>query len=276
MDVMDGYLAALVEHDPSRLPVDPTARVTENGYPIELGHGLFETATAITYRHVVADRTAGQVAAFTVVHEGPLPANVAVRLAVSGDAITGIETVIARKGQSSIARPDKLTEPKPVYGELLDDADRRSRDELIAVADSYFQAIEDDTADVPFHPECNRTANGQQTTNRGPRPLSCLAQFEHRIFGYITRVRDRRFPVVDEDRGLVFAVVPMDVPGRRQDFAAFPIPYDKLPEHMINPHTILLAELFKIVGGRIREIEALMANVALGATSGWSRGERHG
>jgi hypothetical protein len=83
-------------------------------------------------------------------------------------------------------------------------------------------------------------------------------------------VRDRRFPLVDEERGLVFAVVAMDVPGRREDFAAFPVPYDRLPEHMVTPHTILLAELFKIVGGRIREIEALMVNIALGATSGWA------
>jgi hypothetical protein len=53
---------------------------------------------------------------------------------------------------------------------VLDDADRRGRADLVAVADRYFQAIEDDTAEVPFHPECNRTANGQQTTTgAGPR-----------------------------------------------------------------------------------------------------------
>jgi hypothetical protein len=32
-----------------------------------------------------------------------------------------------------------------------------------------------------------------------------------------------------------------------------------------------LAELFKIEGGRIREIEAVMINTPLGATTGWER-----
>jgi hypothetical protein len=97
-----------------------------------------------------------------------------------------------------------------------------------------------------------------------------LAEFEKRIFSYITRVRDQRFVIVDEAKGLVCGTFLMDVPGRREDFASFPIPFEKLPVHMYTPHTIMLAELFKIVSGQIREIEALMVNVPLGATSGWS------
>ena len=107
-------------------------------------------------------------------------------------------------------------------------------------------------------------------TNAGPAPLSCLAQFERRIFSYITRVRDRRFLLVDASKGLVCGTFLMDVPGRREDFAAFPIPFEKLPAHMYTPHTIMLAELFKIVRGQIREIEAMMVNAPLGATSGWT------
>jgi hypothetical protein len=58
-------------------------------------------------------------------------------------------------------------------------------------------------------------------------------------------------------------------PAGASDFDSLPFPYGKRPEHLITPHTILLAALFKIVDGRIREIEALMVNVALGTTSGW-------
>jgi hypothetical protein len=268
--VLDRYLAALTARDPVAAPLAPEVRVTENGYPIQLGHGLFETAGEITYRHVVEDPAAGQVAALTVIREGPQLANVAVRLRVDGSGrIDQVETIVARKGGSSVARPDKLHEPKAVFGEPVEPGDRPGRDALIAVAGTYFDAIEANSADVPFDPECNRTANGQQTTNVGPAPLSCLGQFERKIFGYITRVRDRRFLVVDEERGLVFGVFLMDVPGRREDFASFPIPFDRLPESMYTPHTILLAELFKITHGRIREIEALMVNTPLGATSGW-------
>jgi hypothetical protein len=74
---------------------------------------------------------------------------------------------------------------------------------------------------------------------------------------------------VDEEKGLVFGVFMMDVPAKKEHFDLFPIPMDKLPVHMIVPHTIYLAELFKIVKGQIREIEALMFNTTLGAHSGW-------
>ena len=267
-EAMDRYLAALVTHDPGALQARD-ARVTENGYPIELGHGLFETASELTYRHYVEDAATGQVALFGVVRESSQLANVHVRLKVERGAIREIETIIARQGGSSIARPEKLSEPKPIYGQQLEAAERATRAELIAVANRYFTAIEHNTSDVPFHPSCNRTANGQQTTNSGPVPLSCLAQFEKKIFSYITRVRERRFLIVDEARGLVCGTFMLDVPGRREDFASFPIPFEKLPVHMYTPHTIMLAELFKIVSGQIREIEALMVNVPLGATCGW-------
>ncbi len=36
---------------------------------------------------------------------------------------------------------------------------------MIAIADSYFEGIEPNTGKfVPFHPDCNQTANGQKTT----------------------------------------------------------------------------------------------------------------
>lgn len=267
--MMDRYLDTLITNDPSGLPVSDNLKVTENGYPIELGQGLFEIASEFTYRQYLIDSSANQVAIFGVVKETLLLANVMIRLKVIDDRITEIETIIARQGESSIARPDKMKEPKPIYDQILEESEKTSREEMIAAAHSYFEGIEKNTADVPFHPECNRTANGQQTTNTGPNPLSCLGQFEYKIFSYITKVRNRRYLMINEEKGLVFCIVMMDVPGRKENFDSFPIPFDKLPVYMYTPHTIFLAELFKIVKGQIREIEALITNIPLGATSGW-------
>jgi hypothetical protein len=270
VEAIDGYLAALTAKDPSSLPLAADVRVTENGYPIELGIGLFETVDDVTYRHVVTDAEAGQAVVFSVVREGPLLANAAIRLALADGRITEIETVVARKGGASVARPDKLTEPNPLYGELVDVGDRQSREELAAIANSYFEGIERNTADcVPFHPDCDRVENGQSTTNVGPRAMSAREQFDRKIFTYITRVRSRRFPIVDEERGLVVAFVLMDVPGRPEHFAAFPVPLDELPARMVTPRTIALVELFKVEAGLIRAIEAAMVNVTFGASSGW-------
>ncbi len=270
IEMMDLYLDLLVKNDPSNLPVADNLKVTENGYAVQLGQGLFETAKEITYRHYIPDLTIGQIALFGVVKETMRLANFLVRLKMENDKFTEIETVIIREGTSSVARPDKLKEPKPIYGQILAPSERSPRDKMIAIAESYFNSIENNTADVPFHPECNRTANGQQTTNSGPVPLSCIGQFEKKIFAYITRVRNRRYLIADEEKGLVFGIFMMDVPGEKEHFDLFPIPMDKLPVHMVTPHTIFLAELFKIANGQIREIEALMFNATLGANSGWT------
>lgn len=47
---MDRYLGLPVKNDPSGLPVTKDLRVTENGYPIKLGKGLFQTAKEIPYK----------------------------------------------------------------------------------------------------------------------------------------------------------------------------------------------------------------------------------
>jgi hypothetical protein len=271
--VMDGYLLALTGHDPAGLRVAADVRVTENGYPVPLGRGLFETGQEVLYRQDVVDPAGGQIVAFTVVREGVLPANVLVRLRVApdgdGPVITEIETIVARKGQASVARPDKLTEPEPVWAEALDEPRRSDRATMIAAADAYFQAIEDDTADVPFAPDCERIENGQRTTNTGAFALGARAQLEARVFRYIRRVRDRRYVFADEATGVVFALVLFDIPGNPEDFAGFGVPFEDLPERMWIPRSLLLGELFKIVDGRIQRIEALMVNVPFGATGGW-------
>jgi hypothetical protein len=268
--MMDLYLDQLITNDPSNLPVADNLRVTENGYPVQLGQGLFETAQDITYRHYILDPDGDQIALFGAVKETMRLANFLVRLKLADGKISEIETVIVREGTASVMRPDLVTAPKPIYAAILDPSERSSREKMIAVTESYFNCIEDNTADVPFHPESNRTANGQQTTNSGPVPLSCIGQFEKKIFAYITKVRNRRYLIADEEKGLVFGIFMMDVPGKKEHFDLFPIPMDKLPVHMVTPHTIFLAELFKITGGRIREIEALMFNTTLGANSGWA------
>jgi hypothetical protein len=75
--------------------------------------------------------------------------------------------------------------------------------------------------------------------------------------------------MADEENGLVFGIVTFDMPGKRENFKYFPTPFDELPTRFYKPRSLLLAEMFKIVDGKILSIEAVMVNVPFGATSGW-------
>ena len=271
ISVMDQYLGRLVKNDPAGLPVARDVKITENGYPIQLGNGLFQTAEKITYKQYLADPSVSQVMVFGVVKESVLLANFMVRLKVEKGKITEIETIVARKDESSFASPEDLKEPRPVYAMVVPQSERSSRDKLIKIANSYFEGIEKNTGEmVPFNKDCNRFENGTQTTNNpGTIATGCKEQFDNKVYSYITKVRDRRYLMADEERGLVFGIVTFDMPGKRENFKYFPTPFDELPTRFYKPRSLLLAEMFKIVDGQILSIEAVMVNVPFGATSGW-------
>ena len=269
--VMDQYLGLLVKNDPAGLAVAKDIKITENGYPIQLGNGLFQTAEEITYKQYMADPSVGQVMVFGVVKESVLLANFMVRLKVVKGKITEIETIVARKDESSFASPEDLKEPRPIYARVLPESERSPRDVLIKIANSYFEGIEKNTGEiVPFHKDCNRYENGTQTTNN-PSTIAtgCKEQFDNKVYSYITKVRNRRFLMADEEKGLVFGIFTFDMPGKKENFKYFPTPFDKLPTRFYKPRSLLLAEMFKIVDGQILSIEAVMVNAPFGATSGW-------
>ena len=72
--------------------------------------------------------------------------------------------------------------------------------------------------------------------------------------------------LVDEERGLVWALVVFDIPG-----GTYPAQVDgKTQQVKREPRSILIAELFKLEAGQIQDIEVVMRNAPLGATAGWA------
>jgi hypothetical protein len=60
--LVDQYLAAVVAHDPKRLPLSADVKYTENDQAMAVGDGFWGTATGIGgYKLVVPDPVSGQV-----------------------------------------------------------------------------------------------------------------------------------------------------------------------------------------------------------------------
>jgi hypothetical protein len=61
--VMDQYVAALVAHDPKRLPLSADVMYTDNDQQMAVGDGFWKTAEGTgNYKHIFADPEFGQVA----------------------------------------------------------------------------------------------------------------------------------------------------------------------------------------------------------------------
>jgi hypothetical protein len=273
--LVDRYLAALAAHDPARLPLAPGARFTENGQELKLGDGMWAVAGSIgAYKLYFADATRGQAGFFGVVEENGHQQILALRLKVENRQIREIETIVVRTTPGGWTKPEALAD-KPVFREPVAPAERRPRDEMIAIANSYFEGLEHATGKLtPFDPNCTRIENGVISANNPSgtpmQKMTCGQQFDTGFSTFITHVRERRFPIVDEERGLVYAIVFFDHAGtvrtvKMANGTSFnvPPPYD-------TPYTFLIGELFKIKNGRIHQIEAVLPSVPYGMPSGWA------
>ena len=287
--VVDRYLAALAAHDPTQAPLAKKVKLTENGQLLAPGDGLWGTATGLgKYKLYVADPEEGAVGFMGVVLENDLPVILALRLKVKKGRITEIEQIVAREAfvplggdpaKGSGAPLERQGSPHAIFLEPLAPGERVARPEMIAIANSYFSALErnDGKKHVPFDKECNRQENGFRTTNnpkldRRQSPvrifgMSCEEQFKQGYLAFVTAIRDRRFAVVDEERGLVLAFGFFDHSGAAKTITL--ADGRTIPSPVRAPLTFEIAELFKIKDGRIRQIEATLITVPYSMKSAW-------
>ena len=267
------------------------ASYSENAQRLSVGEGLWATADKVgPYRHAFIDDEAGQAACFLTLTEGAARSIIALRVKVSGEKIAEIEALVARPplfgGVNAFgdgpAALDAAGSPDPAWLEDVAPAERMTRAELERVADMYFAGLErnDGRGDYPFADECIRIENGFRTTGVPPAPtagktpyaetfraLPAKEQFQTGYFRFVDRIRERRFPVIDPARGLVFAFAFFDHSGTVRDYElADGTPIRSAVER---PFSWMIAEAFRIERGLITRIEALMTECPYGMGSGW-------
>jgi hypothetical protein len=273
------YLDAMVGRNPYGLPLAPKVKFTENEQAIPLGEGVWGTATALgTYKLYIADPQAGQVGFLGTMRENGQPIAIALRLKIERRLIREVETIVIRD-QAAAKAVEAMGQPDPLFLAPLAPAERRPRDEMIAIANKYDDGIEHSNGDlVPFDPDCNRIQNGVQTTNNPnlkldpksewtPLALGCKEQLNTKFFSFIRRIYPRRFMVADEERGLVFGFFLFQVPGTVKSVDIAGHGAIAMPPVYLAPTTIDAGELFKIKSGKIRKVEALQTNVPFCAPS---------
>jgi hypothetical protein len=273
--VVDQYLAAVVAHDPSHLPLAKDVKFTEDGVPLKLGDGLWATASGLGgYKVYFAEPETGAAGVFALVQENGNPAILELRLKIVKNKITEIETLVARKETTSLFKPEGLTEPRPAFLEAVPAGDRPARAEMISIVNKYFDGIEQGNGDiVPFDKDAVRIENGMQTcpssASSALGALSCQAQLSTKIFTYIQSVSPRRFLIVDNERGLVLAIVRFNHPATAQTVEVAGHGRMTMGKYSTWPNSTAIAELFKIQDRKIKEITAVIVTQPYKAPTGW-------
>lgn len=279
------FLDALAANDPARAPLAPNARYTENGQELAVGKGLWAVATGVSpvdYA-LVEDTELGNVCWLGVVEENGRPVVVFARLHARDGLIDEIELVVRREAPR-VFDPQNMTEPRAVLFEEVPQDERSSREELARIGNSYFDAIEQARGDaVPVTDECVRVECGTQTTRvedvsayEGTPAahifrLGVREQLDSGFFRFIEEIRDRRVVAIDETRGLVALVVVFDHPAKLQSVEVKGLGEVEVGPVHRSPNSMLIAELFKVRGGEIVHVEAVLEGLPYGAKPGWER-----
>jgi hypothetical protein len=287
--LIDQYLAALVAHDPKRLPLSADVKFTENDQVLELGDGFWNNVTGMgNYRHYFADPVSNQAGWMGTMKEGNNLLLMSLRLRTQLGRVTEIETSHFRAGgggPNNIAAMDALGKPEALWLEPIPVGQRASRHQLIEIANAYFEAVQRDDGKgfYPFTDDCDRIENGSHTTNNpSPRPntpggfnymgLNCKQQLESGYLGIVTNVHHRRFPLVDEERGIVWAYCVFDMGGTVKTIKLNTGEVADMGMFAGRAASIEVTEAFKIENNKIRRVEMIGSTAPYHLNPAWSGG----
>jgi len=237
-------------------------RFTENGADVTPGGGRLATAECFTGLQVYADQASGQVVLAGLAEFGDGRDAFALRLRIEAGLVTEAETVLSTGRTGFFNAVDELAKPDIVYLAPVPEARRSRADELIRIANSYWEGMEHgDGSGVPVGYRCDSFHNGKKVTNNLELLLS-PDKAVHTVASIIACTRparptivERRFPIVDVELGLVVSLVVADfhpIPNGRPDNGSF-----------------YMAVIFKIVDHEIRIFDEIREILPLGTTSGW-------
>lgn len=250
---LDQYLNAMVQHNPAAAPLSLGFRQTENAMVRRPGTGLWQSAQALgKLQRRYFDPESGQAGYFGTLQEASGPVIATLRLKVEDRKITEAEWVLSRKGDPGLG-PLGGGQANAAYNDVdyllahapgeraVPKAERVSRTDLVAITNSYFDGLSaHDGKLILAYPGCVRIENGTLTTQRaiqGGGRTDCTSEG---AMANIFAVTARRYPIVDEEAGVVLGLVL----------------FERKPGVAMRRN--LLAEWFFIEQGKIRSIYASM------------------
>lgn len=280
---MDQYIAALAGNDPSGAPLADDVMLVENTEKTPIGEGLWKTATGgpTDFKIVVADVDAGEVAFMGVIEENDTPTIASIRLKIVDHQIKEIDHLVIHNETGEPLNPN-MSKVRQALLERQPKMERISREKMIEIANSYYEAIVQDNGDVaPFADECERRENGGISAGDFAkkaeeddfsifRQMKCSDQLSTGVMSYITDITDRRVFAVDEEKGLVFAFSIFRHNGEPKVMNITGVPGITERANEWGPFELPAAHIYKIRDGKIHEIEAIgYFSEETGLPSGW-------
>ena len=288
VELTDAYVAGLVAHDASALPIAEDFALVENASRSRIGEGLWASASggATEFSLHVPDEQAQTAGWMGVMERDGEPVMVSIMLELDDGEIVRAEHRVTEIREEFLAN---LATPRAGLLAEIDKAARLDRDELTAIGASYYDALDDnDGTLMPFAEDCERQENGMITAGAragvGPAsadipPLAkdCAGQLSSGVMAYITTIEHRNVFAADPQTGLAMG---FSVLAHPMDFEPYPVTSMDGTVTMFTverlgyePWDNVAAHIWKVgADGKVHEIEAMGFSAPSEAPTGWEEG----
>lgn len=254
-DLLTQYLKAMVAHNPSELPAISNVRYTENGQVMKLGDGIWRTASGLgNYRLDILDVPGHTAGTQAVIEADGKPVLFALRIKERGGKIIQIEAMVVPNDKSAlIFNPAGYLQGNSQMALVPPASQIDSRATAIKTAMKYPAGLKIGSfvqADTPFASDAYRIENGIHTAGPGCKIKGCENIKAQDIIKH-PQVR-ARFAAYDRRLGLVLLYLDFGQTSR----------YGQ-------GRKLVTFEAFKVYGGQIHAVNAVLRITSVSATSGW-------
>jgi hypothetical protein len=281
--IMDTYMKAFVAKDWRRLPLASQVKFTENNVVMKLGDGSWAVITGkgtAAQDLSIADPVTGQAAYMGVIEINGVPCWYTVRIKVENRKITEIEQIwrprpaVLNPATPGGNSPAELKHFPEMYQSLAP-AERTPRARMRDIADGYFSTLQlnDGRIFSQFAPDSQRNDNGTITCGVPDSPYpnyrqGCEEQFKLGRYLFDNALRERDYPLIDEEKGIVFARAFLDHDSRIINYKLT----DGTPAttSFKTPHTFHVIEFFKIKNGALYRMHVTHIDTPYRDTSPWT------
>jgi hypothetical protein len=247
------YVDAVVAHDPSRLPLAPGARMTEDSRSVKLGEGLWQSATGKgTFRQDYLDVRRQVAASHVVIQEGENLVLCSVLLHVKDSRIAGIETLLQRVAPGARMKPTELGKPIRGMNDPVPAGKKQSRESMIRTALTYTEGLRVGSfvdGGTPFAPETYRVENGAILAGEGCGREDC-GMYSQNLMVHPSIIGN--VAAVDEENGIVLLWMNF---GYTNSYG--------------EGSSLVTFEAFKVWGGQIHSINAFFRTMPVGTGRFW-------
>jgi hypothetical protein len=279
-NMMTVYLNAVVAQDPSKAPLAPMIRFTEDAKDLKAGEGFWKTATKIgDYRQDFIDVKEQVVASHVLMEESGKPAFFTARLKVAKGKITEAETLVTHGADRMAPRGELARRPGM---EVEPPASKKNkRADLIRIADYYPRGLTIggfDKVDAPFASDAFRIENGFVMAGEGcgqgtpsGRPVNPAAGGQPTVSSKapqdVAGCRNIKTQHIIEHPALTKSVVAVD---EEQGIALLWMNFGDTGSYG-EGNALIVFEAFKVYDNQMHAVQAFMKVLPKDTQRGWGK-----